>query len=258
MENILDVSGVELRFGGVSAVKDVSFSVPRGSIFGLIGPNGSGKTSVFNVITGFYKPQAGNVRLSGEVISRKQPYQIAQRGIARTFQTAALQPERTVLENVLLGLYCGRKNLWRDIFSRTRSRTDLERAESILYALGLLDLKDQPTKNVPIGLRHTAELARALVSEPNLLLLDEAWAGLNNAEALHLVEVVRRIRSTGITILLVEHNMKIVMQICEHLVVLDAGRKIAAGSPQEVRRDPEVIKCYLGGRISVADHGSDS
>jgi branched-chain amino acid transport system ATP-binding protein len=256
METILEAADVELRFGGITAVKNVSFSVPKGSIFGLIGPNGSGKTSLFNVITGFYRAQSGTVRLCGETISRMQPHQIAQRGIARTFQTAALQPERTVIENVLLGLYCGRKDLWRDLFTGSRAREDLSRAEAVLDMLGLLDLRDQPTKNVPIGLRHTAELARALVSDPKLLLLDEAWAGLNTAEALHLMQVVQRIRNSGVTILLVEHNMKIVMQVCERLVVLDAGRKIAEGSPQEVRTDPDVVRCYLGGSTDAADRRS--
>lgn len=192
--------------------------------------------------------QAGTVALSGVPISGMQPHQIAQRGVARTFQMAALQPDRTVLENVLLGLYCGRKDLWRDVFGTRRRRADVERAREVLDLVGLLELADQPTKNLPIGLRHTAELARALVSAPKLLLLDEAWAGLNTGEALHFVELVRRVRDTGVTILLVEHNMKVVMQVCERLVVLDAGAKIAEGSPQEVRTNPDVIRCYLGGK----------
>ena len=256
MGAILDVTGIELRFGGLTAVNDVSFSVPQGSIFGLIGPNGSGKTSLFNVITGFYRAQSGTVALSGAVISGMQPHQIAQRGVARTFQMAALQPERTVMENVLLGLYCGRKDLWRDVFGGGRRRADVERARDVLDSIGLLGLADQPTKNVPIGLRHTAELARALVSGPRLLLLDEAWAGLNTTEALHLVELVRRVRDTGVTIILVEHNMKVVMQVCERLVVLDAGAKIAEGSPQDVRTNPAVIRCYLGGKTDADAHRS--
>jgi len=251
MDAILDVTGIELHFGGITAINEVSFSVPQRSIFGLIGPNGSGKTSLFNVITGFYRAQSGTVALSGAPISGMQPHQIARRGVARTFQMAALQPERTVIENVLLGLYCGRKDLWRDLFGGSRRRADVERAREVLGLVGLLNLADQPTKNVPIGLRHTAELARALVSRPKLLLLDEAWAGLNTAEALHLVELVRRVRDTGVTILLVEHNMKVVMQVCERLVVLDAGAKIAEGSPQEVRTNPDVIRCYLGGKTDA-------
>lgn len=246
MTALLEVSGVTMRFGGLTALSSVDFSIQPGRIFGLIGPNGSGKTSMFNVITGFYRPQEGAVALEGERIVGSSPHAIARRGISRTFQTAALQPERTVLENVLLGAYCGRKDLWRDFLSSARTREDEARAEQALARVGMLELKDQVTKNVPIGLRHTAELARALMSKPKLLMLDEAWAGLNTAEGLGLVKTVRRIRDEGVTVLLVEHNMKIVMQICDEMVVLDAGRKIAQGAPQAIRSDPRVIESYLG------------
>jgi branched-chain amino acid transport system ATP-binding protein len=151
-----------------------------------------------------------------------------------------------VLENVMLGLYCGRTDLWRDFVSNGRWADDRRRAEDALEFVGLIDLRNQLTKNVPIGLRHTAELARALVSKPKLLMLDEAWAGLNTAESVALMGTVRRIRDQGVTVLLVEHNMKIVMQICDEIVVLDAGRKIAQGTPQAVRADKRVIESYLG------------
>jgi branched-chain amino acid transport system ATP-binding protein len=247
----LEVRDVHLRFGGLTALAAVDFEVPEHAIFGLIGPNGSGKTSMFNVITGFYRAQQGSVRFSGRELVGKRPHEVATSGISRTFQTAALQAERTVLENVLLGQYCGRADLWRDFFSDLRLRSDLRRAEETLCLLGLGEFADQKTKNVPIGLRHTAELARALVRKPRLLLLDEAWAGLNTAESLALIKVVRRVRDTGVTVLLVEHNMKVVMDICDRLVVLDAGRKVAEGVPQEVRSNPRVIESYLGSRAKA-------
>src|SRR5262249_7614279 len=153
-------------------------------------------------------------------------FQIARQGVSRTFQTAVLQPERTVAENVLLGLYCRRADIWRDVLGGQRARADFDALDDVLETVGIRDLRDVPILNVPIGLRHTVELARALATRPKILLLDEAWAGLNTIEAAALMKLVRRIRESGVTIVLVEHNMKIVMELCERMVVLDAGRKI--------------------------------
>ncbi|MBI4969967.1 MAG: ABC transporter ATP-binding protein [Rhodospirillales bacterium] len=246
MSALLEVRDVRVHFGGVRAVDGVSFDVQEGTIAGLIGPNGSGKTSTFNLITGFYTASAGTITFAGDAILGRAPHEIARRGIVRTFQNVALQPDRTLLENVMLGLYCNRSGLWRGLFDPRPARQDEQRALEILEFCGLYELRDALSRNVPIGLRHTAELARALAARPKLLLLDEPWAGLNNAESAALIRTVRRIRDSKITVLVVEHNMKVIMEICDRITVLDAGRKIAEGSPAEVRANPAVIASYLG------------
>jgi len=243
---LLEVESITVRFGGLAAVSDVSFGVAAGTVQGLIGPNGSGKTSSFNAITGFYALAGGRVRFEGADISGHTPHRIARAGIVRTFQTSVLQQERTVLENVMLGTYCNTGSPLRRFFSDAAGRRDRAAAEAALEAADIAHLGGELIKNVPIGLRHATELARALAARPRLLLLDEPSAGLNTPEAAALVRTIRRLCEQGTTVLIVEHNMKVIMQICDRITVLDAGRTIAEGTPAEVRRNPAVIACYLG------------
>ena len=248
---MLEVSGLSISFGGLCAVDQVDLAVSPGTIHGLIGPNGSGKTTLLNLISGFYPPSAGWVRFLGNDITGESPHAIARRGIVRTFQTAALQEERTVLENVLLGVHCHLRLLAVDVLLPRRWEEDRGRAESSLAFVGLESLRHELVKNLPVGLRHLVEIARALTTRPRLLLLDEPSTGLNPAETGELMQMIQRVRET-VAVLLVEHNMKVIMNICDAITVLDSGRKIAEGSPTEVRRNPAVIESYLGRQ--VVDH----
>lgn len=243
---LLEVRDIVVRFGGLTAVDGVSLVVESGAIQGLIGPNGSGKTSTFNVITGFYAAASGRVVFDGRDLTGHTPHAIARAGIVRTFQTAAVQEERTVADNVRLGLYCGRRGLLRHLVSMAPEHRDHARAEELLGFLELSELASEQVKNLSVGLRHKVEIARAMAASPRLLLLDEPFTGLNTSEAVDLIETIRRIRRSGVTVMLVEHNMKVIMEICDRITVLDAGRRIAEGSPQEVRSNPEVIESYLG------------
>lgn len=248
---LLEVRDIVVRFGGLTAVDGVSLVVESGAIQGLIGPNGSGKTSTFNVISGFYAAASGRVVFDGRDLTGHTPHAIARAGIVRTFQTAAVQEERTVVDNVRLGLYCGRRGLLRHLVSMAPEHRDHARAEELLGFLELSELASEQVKNLSVGLRHKVEIARAMAASPRLLLLDEPFTGLNTSEAVDLIETIRRIRRSGVTVMLVEHNMKVIMEICDRITVLDAGRRIAEGSPQEVRSNPEVIESYLG----TARHG---
>lgn len=252
MDNVLlATKNLHRSFGGVHAVCDVTFDVPPGAIKAVIGPNGAGKTTLFNLIAGTLAPNAGEVIFRGKRITGRKPHAVAALGIARTFQTTRLFPHMTVLENVMVGRHArtrsgfiaGMLNLpwtWRE------DRQTRDKAMAILENLGLASYAPETASNLSFGRQRLVEFARALATEPTLLLLDEPAAGLNIYETQELAELIQRIRSRGITCLIVEHDMSLVMNISDEVVVLDQGRQIAEGPPAAIQRNPDVIRIYLG------------
>ncbi|WP_267928263.1 ABC transporter ATP-binding protein [Desulfolithobacter dissulfuricans] len=259
---ILEVTGLTMDFGGIRALDSLDLQVREGEIVALIGPNGAGKTTFFNCLTGIYKPTGGDLLLTppGQKTRRLnglKPNKVTQQGLARTFQNIRLFPNMTVLENVMIARHCRTRAkvlgaIFRDRRTREEERQIVELSYSILEKMGLESWVNEFAKNLPYGAQRRLEIARALATEPILLLLDEPAAGMNPQETKELDDLISEIRDDGLSILLIEHDMKLVMSLSDHIFVMDYGKKIAEGNPEEIRTNPDVIKAYLGEDVTDA------
>ncbi len=252
--SILQVQNVTKEFGGLTALKDVSFSVESNMIFGLIGPNGAGKSTMFKIVAGFYRPTSGQIVFDGENITGLAPSRIATSGVVRTFQETTLFQELTVLENALIGTH---KSAATNIFSailgidKDKQSKAYQQAEEVLDFMGLSERKNQLAAELPLGSKRALAIAVALAAKPRLVLMDEPFAGMNAEETGNMMTLTRKVCDFGVTIILVEHDMKAVMGLCDQLTVLNFGTVLARGTPEQVRNNPDVVNAYLGGSTAA-------
>jgi branched-chain amino acid transport system ATP-binding protein len=250
MTSILQVQNLTKQFGGLTALDEVSFSVADGEIHGLIGPNGAGKSTMFKNISGFYAPTDGDILFNGASIKGRKPSSISKLGIVRTFQETTLFQELNVLDNILIGTHNAAKtNVFSAIIGldRNKQRSAELAAMETMEFMGLEDRRDQLASELPLGSQRALAIAIALVSQPKLMLMDEPFAGMNPEETSHMMDLTRKVRDSGVTIVLVEHDMKAVMGLCDELTVLNFGTLLATGTPEQIRNNPKVIAAYLGG-----------
>ena len=248
---ILSIEHISKNFGGVAALSEVSFGVRTGEIVGVIGPNGAGKTTLFNLITGVFSPSSGAISFRGKPIIGLRPHKVTKMGISRTFQNIRLFGHMTALENVMVGSHCRThaglwQGLWRTSIQRGEEKAIREKSESLLRLVGIAEDQETLAGSLPYGKQRRLEIARAMGADPELLLLDEPTAGMNESETEELRLLIQKIQALGKTVVLIEHDMHLVMNVCERLVILNFGRKIAEGIPEEIRENKDVIEAYLG------------